>query len=462
MDSESDKMDTHHVYRHDGTLYAAVLAKSDVKTGSNSYYRLQVLESDDRKNYCVFRAWGRVGTTVGKKTVDEFDDADDAIKLFKKLYADKTSNLFGEPFVKKPLKMYPLDIDVGQDILQENQAEPKVLSGSKTTLEKPVQDLLTAIFDVNAFRETMIEMELDLSKMPLGKISKAQIKVAYEILSSALKELSSESAAKTSNLDRFSNMFFTLIPHDFGLRKPTVLNTEDIIKSKLGMLDTLLEIEIATMIIKNEITNDEEDPMDVHYRALKTEIKVLDKTSPEFKLIEQAVKTTHAPTHVEYQLIVEDVFVVSRQGEDQLKDATITAIGNRKLLWHGSRVANYVGILSQGLRIAPPEAPTSGYMFGKGIYLSDMVTKSANYCMASHARPTGLLLLGEVALGEMHELTQSDFIEKLPAGKSSTKGALKSIQEIFFYLSIHVSQAAEQLAHGNSCRLLLAPILSFL
>lgn len=47
-------------------------------------------------------------------------------------------------------------------------------------------------------------------------------------------------------------------------------------------------------------------------------------------------------------------------------------IGNNLLLWHGSRVSNFVGILSQGLRIAPPEAPVSGYLFGKGIYLADM------------------------------------------------------------------------------------------
>lgn len=50
------------------------------------------------------------------------------------------------------------------------------------------------------------------------------------------------------------------------------------------------------------------------------------------------------------------------------------------LLWHGSRVSNFVGILSQGLRIAPPEAPVSGYLFGKGIYLADMAEKSINYC----------------------------------------------------------------------------------
>jgi len=29
---------------------------------------------------------------------------------------------------------------------------------------------------------------------------------------------------------------------------------------------------------------------------------------------------------------------------------------------HGSRATNYGGILGQGLRIAPPEAPVNGYM----------------------------------------------------------------------------------------------------
>ena len=94
------------------------------------------------------------------------------------------------------------------------------------------------------------------------------------------------------------------------------------------------------------------------------------------------------------------------------------------------------GILSQGLRIAPPEAPVTGYMFGKGVYfagkissdefvstfqcclcrwanilleysipvffLADMVSKSANYCATSRNNPTGLMLLSDVALGNMY------------------------------------------------------------
>ena len=39
-----------------------------------------------------------------------------------------------------------------------------------------------------------------------------------------------------------------------------------------------------------------------------------------------------------------------------------------------------------------------GNMFGKGIYFADMVSKSANYCVASKSNPVVLLLLCDVAL----------------------------------------------------------------
>jgi poly [ADP-ribose] polymerase len=97
------------------------------------------------------------------------------------------------------------------------------------------------------------------------------------------------------------------------------------------------------------------------------------------------------------------------------------------LLWHGSRLTNWVGILSQGLRIAPPEAPVTGYMFGKGVYFADMVSKSANYCFTSRDNNIGLLLCCEVALGECNEKLQSDYnANLLPAGKMSTKGCGKT------------------------------------
>lgn len=143
----------------------------------------------------------------------------------------------------------------------------------------------------------------------------------------------------------------------------------------------------------------------------------------EYGIIEQFIKNTHAETHTSYTLDIKDVFKINRTGEDK-RFKPFKKLHNRKLLWHGSRTTNFAAILSQvsfnslkpnlnyiliyyqcyvkGLRIAPKEAPVTGYMFGKGIYFADMVSKSANYCMASHSNNTGLLLLCEVALGNMY------------------------------------------------------------
>ena len=91
------------------------------------------------------------------------------------------------------------------------------------------------------------------------------------------------------------------------------------------------------------------------------------------------------------------------------------------LLWHGSRFSNYGGILSQGLRIAPPEAPKTGYLFGKGVYFADMASKSAPYCCPELSDDVGIFLVCEVALGSPIELYMPDCdADILPPGYNST------------------------------------------
>lgn len=95
------------------------------------------------------------------------------------------------------------------------------------------------------------------------------------------------------------------------------------------------------------------------------------------------------------------------------------------LLWHGSRLTNWMSILSSGLRIAPPEAPHTGFMFGKGIYTADCFSKAANYCFVTDTRQrTGLVVLCEVTVGESMELTEADYDAdtKLGSQYQSTKG----------------------------------------
>lgn len=94
----------------------------------------------------------------------------------------------------------------------------------------------------------------------------------------------------------------------------------------------------------------------------------------------------------------EEIFAVTRH-EETLRFEPYEDNFNRQLLFHGSSIQNFVGILTNGLKIAPAEAHFHGSMFGKGIYFSDSASKAAGYC--SRTNKTGLLLLCEVAAGYM-------------------------------------------------------------
>lgn len=165
----------------------------------------------------------------------------------------------------------------------------------------------------------------------------------------------------------------------------------------MEMLESLKDLEIAYNIMQGTGLDHSVDAL---YAKLKVDLSVLSTDSEEYTMIQEYVKKTHAESHSSYELELQNVFVVRRHGED-LRYKPFKKLHNRMLLWHGSRLTNFAGILSQGLRIAPPEAPVTGYMFGKGIYFADMVSKSANYCCTSTNNPVGLLLLNEVALGNV-------------------------------------------------------------
>ncbi|XP_004083528.1 poly [ADP-ribose] polymerase 1 [Oryzias latipes] len=418
VDPDSGLENSAHVLEQSGKMYSATLGLVDIVRGTNSYYKLQLLEDDLQKRYWVFRSWGRVGTTIGGNKLDKFHDKNSALDNFLSVYKEKTGNEWGSSnFIKYPTKFYPLEIDYGQD--EEAVKRLTASAGTKSKLPKPVQELIKMIFDVESMKKAMVEFEIDLQKMPLGKLSKRQIQSAYALLTE-VQQAVSDCVPEAQILD-LSNRFYTLIPHDFGMKKPPLLNSLDYIQAKVEMLDNLLDIEVAYSLLRGGAQDNEHDPIDINYEKLKTKIEVVDKSTQEAEVITQYVKNTHAATHNTYTLEVQEIFKIGREGERQ-RFRPFEELHNRQLLWHGSRATNYAGIMSQGLRIAPPEAPVTGYMFGKGVYFADMVSKSANYCHTSQSDPVGLILLAEVALGNMHELKKASHITKLPKGKHSVKG----------------------------------------
>lgn len=299
-----------------------------------------------------------------------------------------------------------------------NNANKREDDFDKSQLPTTVKKLIELIFDLKMMNKQMIQIGYNTKKMPLGKLSKKSIQKGYEILEKLMKEIKGKGNKQL--IDELSGEFYTNIPHDFGFMKMIhfSLNSQVKIKEKITMLEALAEIKVATALIDS--ASGSQNQLDSNYKKLNREINPVDKETAEFELINKYLQTTHATTHSSYTLQLADLFALKSIPEDlrYTKD-----IHNKMLLWHGSRLTNFVGILSQGLRIAPPEAPVTGYMFGKGVYFADMSSKSANYCFASRENSTGILLLCEVALGEMNEKLHADYYAgNLPPGKHSTKG----------------------------------------
>lgn len=417
VDPESGMEDYTHVYKEGKTYYNAIMNRIDVETGHNSYYKLQILEEDKKKAYHVFRSWGRIGTTIGGQLIDECHDLEEAKEIFCLHYAEKCGTEFGKPYKRVPGTYVPMIIDY-QDETKIKKKAPKQVDSKLPT---PVQELISLIFDVEKMQDALVQFHINLDEMPLGKISGKQIKKAFTVLGNAQKLLEGEGTPQKQQIVDVTNRFFTYIPHNFGTATPPLLDNLEFIKKKTEMLESLLEIELAYEILQSGAEK-EGSPIDTHYEALKTEIEVMEREAEEFGVIKAYLENTHAETHDDYDLQIKEVFKVVRMGESE-RSEKFKDLHNRKLLWHGSRTTNFAGILSQGLRIAPPEAPTTGYMFGKGIYFADMVSKSANYCFPSKDGDTGLLLLCEVALGDIHELVNAkESLTKAPKEKHSVKG----------------------------------------
>ncbi|XP_038135520.1 poly [ADP-ribose] polymerase 2 isoform X2 [Cyprinodon tularosa] len=414
------KLGQAHVYCEGDDVYDVMLNQTNLQFNNNKYYLIQLLEDDGSKVYSVWMRWGRVGKVGQNSLVSCGSDLKKAKDVFKKKFYDKTSNDWDlrDCFEKEPGKYDLVFMDYSANEKEENRtAVDSVLKKQPSKLDPKVYSLLELICDIKAMEECVLEMKFDTKKAPLGKLTQEQIRAGYEALKAIESCLKKKGSAR--NLLEACNAFYTRIPHDFGLKPPPMIKTEQELKEKIALLEALGDIQIAVKMAQSNADSDEH-PLDRQYRSLQCQLQPLDHSSHEFKLIEKYLQSTHAPTHRNYTMTLLDIFSVDRGGES---DSFLSHLHNKTLLWHGSRLTNWVGILSKGLRVAPPEAPTTGYMFGKGIYFADMSSKSANYCHTSQSNHVGFLLLCEVALGDCNELLDADYeAHNLPPGKHSTKG----------------------------------------
>ena len=63
----------------------------------------------------------------------------------------------------------------------------------------------------------MLEIGYDVSRMPLGKLSKDNIMKGYKILQDLINEIKGKDNKK--KIEELTNDFYSFIPHNFGFAK---------------------------------------------------------------------------------------------------------------------------------------------------------------------------------------------------------------------------------------------------
>ena len=413
-----------------GKYFSCTLNQSNLAHNNNKFYIIQLLQSDNDSSYILFTRWGRVGVRGEFQTAN--CNLENGIKLFMKKYKEKTSRGYKEIIID-----YSSDNDEDEEKSKEsnkeseiNEEEDKLKEELHKLLSDKVIEFIKLIYNTNILNHQMKEIGYDSSKMPLGKLAKESLNKGYLILKDIEKELKKKNPSR-SNLTQLSSDFFTYIPHDFGFQKMSsfIIDTLEKLKSKIDMIETLKDMKVATKIIEDNKQDSESKIILNYYNQLHCNIKHISKKDEIYSLLEKylTVKLDQNSNYSYYgnqKLKLLEAYEIKREGEEE---RYLKNLKNKMLLWHGTRISNFVGILSQGLRIAPPEAPSSGYLYGKGIYFADMSSKSCNYCYP--VNNIGLILLCEVALGNIEKRYQTDYM--LPNTMKKENNSIQGVGDIY-------------------------------
>lgn len=256
-------------------------------------------------------------------------------------------------------------------------------------------------------------------------------------IEAAIADLQTQKAALDNELAKESNAFFQMVPQPSHANSAIhSISTAAQVQMYIAHVLMFLDLHVTKkLLLGAQLRLREIHPIDYCAYGLGVSLQRLRHGDPQYKAIHRYVFTEQSPRDLE----IYNIFALSRRGEDE-RFAPFEHLANRTLLWHGSSVVNFNGILSQGLRIAPPEADMSGYMFGKGIYFADKFSKSYGYCrdfqgsfgfmgaaatqhfggQSSSHRSSKCLLMCEVALGTPFIAHQSEFMETSKPGSDST------------------------------------------
>eukprot|EP00461_Guttulinopsis_vulgaris_P002044 UN02045 len=416
-----------------------MLNQTNIAQNNNKFYLVQVLQSiKNPSKYAVINVWGRVNEN-GQKSFTEFSSLSSAMAAADKKVKDKCTHnintLLNNPNIEtKPGKYTYLRRVMPNADDEEDEEEDEEEKEVKSKLHPRVQSFMELITDTTMVNAQLASMDFDTNKMPLGSLSKDVVRRAMVKLTELKEAIDNKSSR--SVLINLTNQYYTLIPHDFGRRTPPVIDTLEMIKKEQTIVMDLNDLESGQKVLQLKQTKTEkleEHPLDTKYKAMDIDLKYVEPQSDEYQLIEKYMFDTIGETHrswFDYEIV--DIFSVNKQLENERQAKWLaTPEGqqnnwNRNLLWHGSRIGNFSGILTSSLRLPKdldPSIKIQGAMFDAGSYSADASSKSFQYCSTT-PNGDGCILLLEVVCAQHEHMYSADYnaSDHMRPGANSIKG----------------------------------------
>jgi ankyrin repeat protein/predicted DNA-binding WGR domain protein len=427
-----------------GQPYDIKLIKVEIKYGhysENVYYVMQICRDQTRNIYLLLTNWGRVGTS-GQYQQTPFFTLDEALTEYKKIFKEKTGNDYSSDaeFVKKQGKYRVIKTKIrvkNRHLVDLFDPEKGMTVGS--LVEPELLRFIANITDRKLLQVVYSSFNLDPNSMPFGGLSLSVIQEAKVVLAEITllaKNLEGNQKKLTAKemfdiateISERTSRYLELIP--------TVGNTTEQIppfnlnrvNNEIVRLDDLENLEIISRILGAATFRIREmNPYEYCLRSLGIKVLRIPEDNDEYLLLRKYVDATrHTTNHV-----ISAIYGVERPGEADAF-AQWKSHGNVRLLWHGTRTENIMGILHHGLRITPSEAEKTGARFGNGLYFADMFDRGVQFSSQFGDNSDGFrtyILLCEVALGKMQKVYRAQDLKSSGTEYQSTKGRGRSVPD---------------------------------
>lgn len=349
----------------------------------------------------------------------------------KQCYANDGSTIFS--IYKQYITSY-----LNDKVFEFNLSLPHLVSGSKLLQKIAWQSKIEKIKDIDSnvndfidyiWQEAIGDLEslfgfehhdprFNCSIFSIEKLNKAE-----SVLMKQREELSNPS----NNPDDYSNEFYKILPIK---QKKSILN-----KRNLYERYELVQL-LRDMLSVNEATNwNFKASVHSKYKSIGAFIQHLRSDTSEYSNLKNFITSSYHASddgNPNKPIKIINIYEVLRPDESlAFKDE----IKNQRKLFHGSKVNNFVGILSRGL--LPPKfvvdelggARSDVGLLGSGIYFSESLNTSLKYAHLSQKKNTRLVVICDVALGNCKDYYDFDTsLTMPPEGFDSTHGIKKSYE----------------------------------